>query len=110
MKRAKSPPGIIACSAQRNFSPSSSAGAPHWIRVNTISPGPIVTPVTKTFMDANPDFKACFSGWPLLGRTGLAIDVAFAALYLASEESSFVTGANFVIDGGWAAKGGHTPH
>ncbi|MBY3592356.1 SDR family oxidoreductase [Rhizobium bangladeshense] len=85
-------------------------GAPHWIRANSISPGPIVTPVTEAILASSAEFAHNFNGWPLLARTGRAIDVAYAGLYFASDESSFVTGVNLPIDGGWAAKGGHTAH
>jgi meso-butanediol dehydrogenase / (S,S)-butanediol dehydrogenase / diacetyl reductase len=85
-------------------------GAPHWIRANSISPGPIVTPVTQALLDTSKEFNECFNGWPMLSRTGRTADVAFAGLYLASDESSFVTGVNLAVDGGWSAKGGFTPH
>lgn len=85
-------------------------GAPNWIRANSISPGPIVTPVTEAILDSSEEFARNFNGWPMLARTGRAIDVAYAGLFLASDESLFVTGANLTVDGGWAAKGGHTAH
>ncbi len=85
-------------------------GAPHWIRANTISPGPIVTPATRVGLQMSPEFARQFTGWPMLARTGTPIDVAFAALYLASDEASFVTGANLTVDGGMTAKSGFTPH
>ena len=85
-------------------------GAPHWIRVNTISPGPILTTVTEIMSNENQAFRERFNGWPMLGRTGRPIDVAYAGLFLASDESTFVTGANLTVDGGWSGKGGFTPH
>jgi len=81
-------------------------GAPFWIRANSISPGPIVTPVTQTMIDANEQFREAFEAWPLLGRSGRPADVAYAGLFLASDESAFVTGANLVVDGGFSCKGG----
>lgn len=85
-------------------------GAPYWIRVNSISPGPILTPPTQAFYDSNAEFRASFDGWPLLARTGRAIDIAYASLFLASDESAFLTGVNLPVDGGWSCKGGFTPH
>jgi NAD(P)-dependent dehydrogenase (short-subunit alcohol dehydrogenase family) len=85
-------------------------GAPYWIRANSISPGPIVTPVTEPILGTNKPFSDCFHGWPLLSRVGRPADVAYAGLFLASNESSFITGANLTVDGGWAVKGGFTPH
>jgi len=85
-------------------------GAPYWIRVNSISPGPILTPPTQAIYDADAEFRHTFDGWPLLARTGRPDDVAYAGLYLACDESTFVTGINIPIDGGWSCKGGFTPH
>jgi len=85
-------------------------GAPHWIRANSLSPGPILTPVTQPYLEANPEFRRVFEGWPLLARTGRPADVSYAGLFLASDESAFVTGSNLVVDGGWLSKGGFTAH
>jgi meso-butanediol dehydrogenase / (S,S)-butanediol dehydrogenase / diacetyl reductase len=81
-------------------------GAPHWIRCNSLSPGPIVTPVTEPLIESNPAFAKAFETWPLLHRSGRPIDVAFAGLFLASDESAFITGTNLVVDGGFSCKGG----
>jgi NAD(P)-dependent dehydrogenase (short-subunit alcohol dehydrogenase family) len=81
-------------------------GAPFWIRSNSISPGPIVTPVTQAMLDASPQFREAFEAWPLLGRSGRPGDVAYAGLFLASDEAAFVTGTNLVVDGGFSCKGG----
>ncbi|MBO0931972.1 SDR family NAD(P)-dependent oxidoreductase [Fibrella aquatilis] len=83
-------------------------GAPHNIRVNAISPGPIDTPVTAAGLAADPNFRLTYEGWPLLHRTGKPDDVAYCALWLASDESGFITGINVPVDGGWSAKGGLT--
>jgi NAD(P)-dependent dehydrogenase (short-subunit alcohol dehydrogenase family) len=74
------------------------------IRVNSIHPGPILTPFTANRLDAGaPERNAFLSKIPL-GRIGTVEDVAYGALYLASDESSFVTGSELVIDGGWIAQ------
>jgi meso-butanediol dehydrogenase/(S,S)-butanediol dehydrogenase/diacetyl reductase len=85
-------------------------GAPHWIRANSISPGPIVAPATEGMLAQSEEFSRQFNGWPLLARTGRPRDIAYAGLFLASDESAFITGTNLVVDGGWSAKGGFTAH
>lgn len=81
-------------------------GAPHGIRVNAISPGPIITQASLQLMEQSPRFRAMFEGLPILGRVGRPADVAYAGLFLASDESSFVTGVNFPVDGGATARVG----
>lgn len=66
--------------------------APHGIRVNSLHPGRISTPAT----DAMPSDMIPIP----LGRVGQPDDIASFVLFLASEESSFATGAEFVVDGG----------
>jgi NAD(P)-dependent dehydrogenase (short-subunit alcohol dehydrogenase family) len=83
-------------------------GAPHGIRANSISPGPIDTPVTLSAKEQDPGFGLTYEGWPLLHRVGQPEDIAYCALWLASDESAFVTGINVPVDGGWSAKGGFT--
>ncbi|KAI9005542.1 3-oxoacyl-acyl carrier protein reductase [Hyaloraphidium curvatum] len=80
------------------------------IRINSIHPGFIDTPMVRNAFDAVPDGqmrKALYdditSRHPL-GRLGVAQDIANAALFLASDESSFMTGTEFVVDGGYTAK------
>ena len=76
--------------------------APRRIRVNTISPGPIATNISAS-MNLTPEQIAGFGdviGQIPLGRIGAAEDVAPAALFFASDESRFTTGAEVVIDGG----------
>jgi meso-butanediol dehydrogenase / (S,S)-butanediol dehydrogenase / diacetyl reductase len=85
-------------------------GAPYWIRCNSISPGPMVTPATQPILEVSAEFKRQFEGWPLLSRTGRPADISYAGLFLASDESAFITGTNLVVDGGWSKKGGFTPH
>lgn len=73
------------------------------IRVNSVHPGPIVTPMTEV-RRADPEvYKLTVSRIPL-GRYGQPEDVAYGVLYLASDESAYVTGSELVIDGGWTAQ------
>ena len=73
------------------------------IRVNSVHPGAVDTPMT---MDnwSNPEAKARTIEHIPLGRTAQPDDVAYGVLYLASDESSFVTGSELVIDGGTIAQ------
>jgi 3alpha(or 20beta)-hydroxysteroid dehydrogenase len=71
------------------------------IRVNSVHPGFIHTPLT----DAQaPDFNNGVIASTPMKRGGKPIEVAYGCLYLASDESSFVTGAELVIDGGYLAQ------
>lgn len=73
--------------------------APKGIRVNVISPGPIDT----AMMAAAPqEIRDALSGMIPLGRMGRPDEVAAAAVFLASDESSFTTGAEIAVDGGMA--------
>jgi NAD(P)-dependent dehydrogenase (short-subunit alcohol dehydrogenase family) len=85
-------------------------GAPHWIRCNTISPGPVLSPGTDAFLSSGDGLARRLQGWPLLGRVGVAEDVAYAGLFLASDEARWITGINIPVDGGWSCKGGLTEH
>jgi NAD(P)-dependent dehydrogenase (short-subunit alcohol dehydrogenase family) len=71
------------------------------IRVNVLSPGPIQTPGLDVF--ANNDVKNFLKSQVPLGRLGTADEVAKAALFLASEDSSFVAGVELFVDGGVVA-------
>ncbi len=73
------------------------------IRCNSVHPGPIVTPMTEARRRDPQAFGLTVSRIPL-GRYGEPEEVAYGVLYLASDESSFVTGAELVIDGGWTAQ------
>lgn len=89
--------GVIAMSKQVAME-----GGPHRIRCNTISPGLVLTAQTKAFID-NPEWFGPMRDKLMLGRVGLPEDIAPLALYLASDESSWVTGSDYAIDGGTTA-------
>ena len=73
------------------------------IRINCICPGTIQTEVWEPMLERNPKILDEITPWYPLGRIGQPIDIANAALFLASDEASFATGAVFVIDGGLTA-------
>ena len=73
------------------------------IRVNSVHPGPIVTEMTRAGRDDPERLSMMLARIPM-GRYGEAEEVANAVLYLASDESSFVTGSEVVVDGGWTAQ------
>ena len=76
---------------------------PRGIRVNTICPGYIETPMTAT---APPAFRSANLTEIPLGRTGTVDEVAPLVVYLISDESSFVSGAEIAVDGGQSGHGG----
>ena len=73
--------------------------APRGIRVNVVSPGPTDTAM---FAAASDETRETLTALIPLGRMGRADEVASAALFLASDESSFITGAELPVDGGMA--------
>ena len=73
---------------------------PQGIRVNALAPGPFPRPKV---LAKDPDFGARLKDRTMLGRTGLASEIAGPVLFLAAPASSFVTGAVLAADGGWTA-------
>jgi 3-oxoacyl-[acyl-carrier protein] reductase len=79
---------------------------PYNIRVNAICPGATATPMARRFSAVNPSGSAAsdpkrLERMTVLGRFAVPDEMAKAALFLASDDSSYATGATFVIDGGW---------
>ena len=89
--------------AVRLFSKSCAVDlAPFNIRVNSVHPGVIETQMTKALLD-DPAVRPLLLGPTLLKRPAQPIEVSQAVLFLASDESSFVHGAELVVDGGYTA-------
>jgi 3(or 17)beta-hydroxysteroid dehydrogenase len=81
----------------------SKTGRNYNIRVNSVHPGVIETPLVAAMARDKAVKKRMEDSHPI-GFIGKPIDVAYAVLYLASDESRLVTGAEMVIDGGWTAR------
>jgi NAD(P)-dependent dehydrogenase (short-subunit alcohol dehydrogenase family) len=78
-------------------------GAAHNIRANSICPGMTVTSATRPVLEHVPAVREAARRKTMLARFAEPEDIAWAAVYLASEEASWVTGADFSIDGGATA-------
>ncbi len=76
--------------------------APLGIRVNTIAPGAIDTPMVSSVKQDMKSLESMLAGVPLK-RMGKPEDISNAVLFLASDESSYMTGSVMVVDGGWVA-------
>jgi NAD(P)-dependent dehydrogenase (short-subunit alcohol dehydrogenase family) len=76
--------------------------APHGITVNAICPGPFLTPMNVPIADKE-ETKRSIIGAVALGRWGELHEIQGAAIFLASDASSYVTGASLFVDGGWTA-------
>jgi NAD(P)-dependent dehydrogenase (short-subunit alcohol dehydrogenase family) len=72
------------------------------IRVNAICPGPLKTELLMSFLNTEEKKQRRLVHVPM-GRFGEAKEIAYGALFLASEESSYVTGSTFLVDGGITA-------
>jgi NAD(P)-dependent dehydrogenase (short-subunit alcohol dehydrogenase family) len=73
----------------------------HNVRVNALCPGPIQTRISPKPGDPHYEWQCAQT---VLGRVGTAREVATAALFLASDEASYITGAVIPVDGGWTSK------
>jgi 3(or 17)beta-hydroxysteroid dehydrogenase len=80
----------------------SKAGYDYNIRVNSIYPGVINTRMAEDLRQDTAKYRTAL-GWHAMGHFGEPEDVAYGVLYLASDESKFLTGSELVIDGGWTA-------
>jgi NAD(P)-dependent dehydrogenase (short-subunit alcohol dehydrogenase family) len=89
--------GVIAMTRQMAVE-----GGPHGIRAVSISPGAVETPGTAAFF-ADPDIRAALISHNVIPRPGLPADVVSLAVFLASDAASWITGSNFVVDGGMTA-------
>jgi meso-butanediol dehydrogenase / (S,S)-butanediol dehydrogenase / diacetyl reductase len=78
------------------------------VRVNSISPGVIDTPQLRPFLGEAPDapLRVLFASKCLIPRIGEVEDIVNAAVFLASDEASYITGVNLPVDGGFSASGG----
>jgi NAD(P)-dependent dehydrogenase (short-subunit alcohol dehydrogenase family) len=76
---------------------------PNGVRVNAIAPGNVETSMNAHLM-ADPGYKRSMLDATPLGRNGRPADIAPLAVLLASEHSSFATGASVLVDGGWVAR------
>jgi NAD(P)-dependent dehydrogenase (short-subunit alcohol dehydrogenase family) len=82
---------------------------PSGVRLNAIAPGIVDTPLTSQIRDV-PEWSRAYADKSALGRWSRADELAGAVVYLASDASSFVTGSQLFVDGGWTAiDGRYTP-
>lgn len=106
-------PGIAAYSATKGAlialaRAMSTDYARHGVRVNSVAPGTIDSPMLHHFAAAQRDparIRRAFDDMHPMGRVGTIDEVASVFVFLASDESSFVTGSNYPVDGGLSAKG-----
>jgi NAD(P)-dependent dehydrogenase (short-subunit alcohol dehydrogenase family) len=77
--------------------------SPRGLRINCICPGTIVTDHWKPLFERDPELERRISTLYPIGRLGTPDDIANAALFLASDEASFITGSVLVVDGGLTA-------
>ena len=97
-------PAFFALAPPRNLTRPTKRGPPAYSPLASIAdPATIETPMTEGFL-ADDAMRADRMNRTPLGRLGQPEDVAYGALYLASDEASFVTGSELVIDGGRTAE------
>lgn len=89
--------GVIAMTRQLAME-----GGPHGVRANSISPGLVETNATRPLLEI-PEWAEAMKAKIMLGRPAQPEEIIPAAIFLASDEASFVTGADFLIDGGTSA-------
>jgi NAD(P)-dependent dehydrogenase (short-subunit alcohol dehydrogenase family) len=75
------------------------------IRANTISPGAGKTPMHAELIEGNQEAWRQVEEAIPVGRSCYPEDLAKAALFFASDDSKYITGANLMVDGGWSVKG-----
>ena len=101
------PGGVAYCGSKGALTALSTATAKEWagrgVRVNTIHPGVIWTKMVQDGMGDDDAVRQFLADETPLGRVGAPEDIAGCVVYLASDASSFVTGADFTIDGGRGA-------
>lgn len=90
--------GVLAMSRQLAME-----GGAHGIRVNTISPALVETAATRIPLETIPGFREEVLNKCMIKRLGRPEDIGWCAVYLASDEAAWVTGADFSIDGGSTA-------
>lgn len=81
--------------------------AKHGVRCNALCPGPTMTPMIERQLEGTPNRDELLASWAadtMLKRLARPEEIAAGAVFLASDESSFMTGASLVIDGGYTAK------
>ncbi len=101
-------PGFIAYNASKWAVRGMTKGvakelAPYGVRVNSVHPGIIDTPMLQTFNDISENIHDNIRQRIPMGRYAEAVEVGELVLFLASDESRYSTGSEFVIDGGWMA-------
>jgi NAD(P)-dependent dehydrogenase (short-subunit alcohol dehydrogenase family) len=106
MGRVGSPRRVLYCASKHAMEGMTKALAwelgAHGIRVNTICPTFIETPMTSAMFDA-PGFRQWVCERIALGRVGRLDEIMGAAVFLASDASSLMTGSALMLDGGWTA-------
>jgi 3(or 17)beta-hydroxysteroid dehydrogenase len=81
----------------------SKVGYDYNIRINSVHPGVIDTPLKRSLDKFHTSTEVDIENIIPIGRMGQPIDIAYVVLFLASDDSEYATGAEFVIDGGWLA-------
>jgi NAD(P)-dependent dehydrogenase (short-subunit alcohol dehydrogenase family) len=77
--------------------------APHGIRVNAIAPGYMMTPLVKGYLEGDDERRGRILSRIALGRVGRPEEIGGALVFLASDASTYITGATIAIDGGWTS-------